>query len=81
MNQNYLQKLENLRYDNSETRNRMNHSPSTKHQLQKYKFPLRPSILGEEHDFGYVETSQMLAGLAISDRQDFNARIKKNFPN
>ena len=71
--------MENLRFDNFETRNQINHSPSTKNQLQKYRFPLRPSILGEEHDFGYVDTSQMKARLATSDCQDFNSRIKKNF--
>ena len=42
-----------------------------------YRLQLRPSKLVEEHEFGYVDTSQMIARLAISVCQYFNARIEK----
>ena len=50
-----------------------NHKSTSK----RYRLQLRPSKLVEEHEFGYVDTSQMIARLAISVCQYFNARIEK----
>ena len=52
------------------------HFKSGQVSIEAFMDEIKP-ILGEEHEFYYVDTSQKVAILALSDCQESNARIKE----